>query len=168
MNSRRLWVAACAAVFIACAGELSDPDAFPMVIGGTAAGGTGGMTAGTMAAGTGGMMATGGTGVAGTSAPSCDAEMLLAQRCGSPGCHAAGTQQVDLASPDLASRLLGQSPPAGACMGREFISADGSQSLLLDKIDDAPPCGVKMPLVGSLDDDEIDCIAEWVDSVVGS
>jgi hypothetical protein len=132
------------------------------ITGGTMNGGTGGATSSGGTGGVGGMAA----GAAGTMAPACDAEMLLAQRCGTPGCHAADAPQIDLASPDPASRLIDQSTTEGVCAGNVLIASDGSESLLLDKLEDSPPCGIKMPLVGTLDDADIECVAEWVDALV--
>jgi hypothetical protein len=94
-----------------------------------------------------------------------DIPALFAQRCTTSGCHGATDMagQLDLASPDLASRVSGV-PSAGDCAGRVLADPnDPEGSVLYFKLEPSPPCGSKMPLTGTpLVEREIACVREWI------
>lgn len=90
-------------------------------------------------------------------------------RCALSGCHNDGAAQVDLESDGVESRLIGKTASAtGQCEDRIFVTTDGSPSLLVQKLEDSPPCGTKMPIGVSLSAAEIECINDWVESVSNS
>ena len=146
-----VWVLAC----LSCAGELKDPGRFKFLYdddGGTQANkdsGADDKDAAAMPAMT----------------PSC-VVTLFSKTCGQAGCHAKGSTQVDLASPDVASRLVDKpSSNSLLCKGRTLISTQGSDSLLIDKLSDDPPCGSTMPVGGTLSDKDRTCLTDWVSSL---
>lgn len=150
----------------ACAGDLKDPERFAFLLG------DGGVFGPADASGIGPGTSDAGTpdagGPAPVAVPVCVSN-VFSMHCGTAACHGDGATQVDLVSPGVAARLVGQQAgAAGMCAGRVFVSADGSESLLLDKLSDAPPCGSKMPLVGAaLADAELKCVMDWVASLAG-
>lgn len=89
---------------------------------------------------------------------------LFARRCATAGCHDATTQLInlDLQSPGVASRVLGQR--AAACGGRVLADAnDPDRSALLIKLRAAPPCGDRMPLGATpFTADEVACVRTWI------
>jgi hypothetical protein len=104
----------------------------------------------------------------------CDAEMILVQSCGTnPVCHDADTPQagLDMASPDVASRLIDVAPSLCAMENVYIDSADPSASFLLAKINPSPGCGEQMPPASSgetpLTAEEIQCITDWVNDITG-
>jgi hypothetical protein len=94
-----------------------------------------------------------------------DVPALFAQRCTSSGCHGTADMagQLDLASPDLASRVNGVAS-VGDCSGRVLADPnDPDGSVLYFKLQPAPSCGSKMPLTGApLPDKEIACVRSWI------
>jgi hypothetical protein len=134
----------------ACAGDLEDPERFDFLLDGATK-----------------MDAAQGQPSAGEipKAPEC-LTTLLATRCGESYCHGAGVQsQVDLISPGLEDRLVGQESSTSQCMGRVFVPTDGSASLLLGKLQLPTPCGVRMPIGEPLVEAEVMCISAWVKAV---
>jgi hypothetical protein len=155
---------------VSCAGDLSDPGRFAFLYddagpsggsgnGGNGGGGSGGSSGGS--AGASGSMAMP------DPAPMC-VTALFKKTCGSPGCHAAGSPQVDLVSANVERRLVGKGATGTACKGKTLVAADGGDSLLMDKLSTSPPCGSPMPITGSLSDDERTCLMDWVSSVSDS
>lgn len=145
-------------VLAACAGNLEQPERFHFLEG---AGGFGNAPdAATADAGATDTPDTGAPTVPGVSTCVID---TFASACGTAACHGAGAPQVDLVSDGVAARLVDQSTAAGGlCAGRVYVASDGSESLLLDKLSDAPPCGSKMPLVGSITAVQSQCLSDWV------
>jgi hypothetical protein len=91
---------------------------------------------------------------------------LFKNKCASVACHGAGAPQVDLTSAGMESRVVGKNAAdSGKCAGRVLVSRSGGPSLLLEKIDDQPPCGDQMPLGGSLPDADRKCVTDWVSSI---
>jgi hypothetical protein len=162
-----LWLALCAGSH-ACAGDLERPERFD----------------GVLAALDGSVSGTGGAGPSPTDAspppseggpipdagppanapPACVTD-LFESSCGTVGCHNRGAPQVDLVSDGVTGRLLDQSSSSALCRGRTYVSSDGSESLLLDKLLAVPPCGSRMPLVGALTSEQQTCLGQWVDSL---
>jgi hypothetical protein len=77
-------------------------------------------------------------------------------------CHSASSPQggLDLASPDVAARLVGV-PAQGA--GLLIDPADPAMSALYTKLTSTPPFGARMPLGGTpLDDATMGCLLTWI------
>ena len=128
----------------ACPGTLADPDAFDL---GAGDGGTNGPVA---------------TADAAPAASACpDVPTVLAQSCGTAGCHDATTRAegLDLKSPDVASRLVGVPAVEGA--GFLIDRATPAQSVVYTKLLATPPFGLRMPTV-PLDDATTRCVLDWV------
>jgi hypothetical protein len=123
----------------------------------------------------------GSTGAAGMGAggsgsfPSCSIEplTLIKNKCGLAGCHVANNTNaggLDLNSDGVASRLVGVQTTgdnASECGGMTYLIAGSSPAmgLFIDKLTDPPPCGVKMPNLGSWNDTNTQCLTQWATSV---
>ncbi len=90
---------------------------------------------------------------------------VLQAKCDGQDCHNSGPAPaagLDLVSPDVLRRLI--DVPGRACDGRALIQSeapDGSQ--LLDRIQEMPECGLRMPLGGDvLPAEEANCVRAWV------
>jgi hypothetical protein len=87
---------------------------------------------------------------------------LMEAKCGSVGCHAdiQTAAGVDLVSDDLEGRLPERE---GQCDVNLPLVVPGNPegSMLYVKLT-APTCGAKMPVGGTLSQDEIDCVANWI------
>jgi hypothetical protein len=127
--------------------------------------GTGGNAMGTggAASGSGGGGAT--TGDAGAQTGCAEACELIAMRCAVAGCHGATgpASGLDLASPDIGTRLSGTAATSMACNGEVLIDPESpDDSILYGKLLDPPACGTRMPLGAPLTAAQIDCIRRWV------
>ena len=163
-----MWLSLCAAFSSSCAGKLEQPERFAATVQKFGAAGKAATDAGKKnAAGDAGVKAGADAGKdAGAGAPSC-VQQLFKASCASIGCHAKGSPQVDLASADVASRLVDKTSTGPKCSGRVFISTTGGANLLLDKLNSPPPCGDKMPLGGTIADKDRSCLVDWVRSLGG-
>ncbi|MFO0563779.1 MAG: hypothetical protein U0269_37490, partial [Polyangiales bacterium] len=126
----------------ACPGRITDPSPF---IGGNNEGGTAGCS------------------IASTQIES----QLIRPRCATTGCHDRSTRagSLDLQSPDIGPRLLGQT---STCMGRPLIDpANRSGSYFISKVaDGTPTCGARMPLgAPPFNASEIACVRTWVSTL---
>jgi len=104
-----------------------------------------------------------GTGGAGGGACGDVEATVFAVSCAGGTCHGPGdpAQGLDLVSPGLASRVVGQ--PAHGCGGVLADPQHPEDSALYDKLLDAPGCGARMPLHGDpLSEDEIACVKAWI------
>jgi hypothetical protein len=102
-----------------------------------------------------------------------DAEMILAESCGTSGCHDATPQAqagLDLISPNVESRVVDVNAVGLGCENSILVVAgDPDASYLLDKVLDLPSiCGLEMPLVGTLQPNEITVLREWIIDLGGS
>ena len=102
-----------------------------------------------------------------------DAEMILAESCGTSGCHDATPQAqagLDLISPNVESRIVDVNAVGLGCENSILVVAgDPDASYLLDKVLDLPSiCGLEMPLVGTLTPNEIAVLREWIIDLGGS
>ena len=102
-----------------------------------------------------------------------DAKTILADSCGTMGCHDASPQAqagLDLISPDVESRVVDVNAVGLGCdSGMLVVAGDPDGSYLLDKALDLPTiCGLQMPLVGSLLPDEIQILRQWITDLDGS
>jgi hypothetical protein len=97
---------------------------------------------------------------------------LFPKACGNSLCHDSSNPEaeLDLISPDVAARLVNQTSVDTACATRLLIDPNNVEnSFLIEKITKSKPeCGDPMPAAGSLSDQEIQCVRDWVASVAGS
>lgn len=99
-------------------------------------------------------------------------EQLFAEKCAG-ACHDATEPEsgLDLVSPDVAARLIDAPSQSGFCDGRVMIAsdaADPNEHLLIDKLQERPSCGSRMPFgVAGLSTSEIECVRRWVDETLG-
>jgi hypothetical protein len=96
-----------------------------------------------------------------------DAETILAESCGTTGCHddtAQAQAGLDLVSPNVESRVVDVNAVGIGCASRIMVVAgDPNSSYLIDKVVNTPGiCGLQMPVVGSLPADEVDVLREWI------
>lgn len=94
-----------------------------------------------------------------------DVPTFLATTCGTASCHAATMPQagLDLASPDVFSRLAGTKAMGGP--GLLIDPTDPSASVLYLKLEAPPPFGSRMPLTGMpLDDTGVACVLDWIET----
>ncbi|HSN81940.1 MAG TPA: hypothetical protein VLS88_05145 [Polyangiales bacterium] len=102
-----------------------------------------------------------------------DAETILAESCGTTGCHDSSPQAqagLDLLSPNVESRVVDVNAIGIGCTDEILVVAgDPDSSYLLDKILNTPGiCGLPMPVLGSLSAEETDTIREWIIDLGGS
>jgi hypothetical protein len=99
-------------------------------------------------------------------------EQLFATRCAGP-CHegAEAEAALDLVATGLEARLVGETSATPFCEGRLLIDPDGvepADHLLLDKLQEQPSCGARMPFGGeALSASEIECVRRWVNETIG-
>jgi hypothetical protein len=96
-----------------------------------------------------------------------DAEAILAESCGTTGCHDDTSQAqagLDLVSPGVENRVVDVNAIGIGCSDRILVVAgDPNTSYLLDKILNVPGiCGLQMPVVGTLPPEDIDILEEWI------
>jgi hypothetical protein len=87
---------------------------------------------------------------------------LLQVDCVSSACHSAASAQggLDLASPNVAARLVGVHAQGGGLL---VDPADPAMSVLYTKLTSTPPFGAQMPLLGQpLDDAMMACVLTWI------
>jgi hypothetical protein len=83
--------------------------------------------------------------------------------CGGTGCHGASAPQqgLDLASPGVATRVIGVS--AMVCSGKLADPANPSSSLLYTKLAPTQSCGAPMPLARPpLSSADAACVLAWI------
>jgi hypothetical protein len=107
----------------------------------------------------------------GTSSKS--AEMVLAESCGTTGCHDDSPQAqagLDLLSPNVESRVIDINSIGVGCTSDILVVAgDPDRSYLLDKVLNTPGiCGLPMPVVGSLSASDTEVLREWIIDLGGS
>ena len=96
-------------------------------------------------------------------------QVILVQRCASPGCHTSRekTSDLDFQSPGVADRLVGQ--PGSTCKTVLVDPAAPRQSLLYLKVSGQPTCGSRMPLGDrELSAAELACLEQWMKSLGGA
>lgn len=161
MSRCALCVACVVFAAIGCAGDL-DPAQFP-------SSGSGGGSGGSVSNGS------GGSGAGGGSSQVCDAPTIVfAAKCSQPGCHAssASAAGLDLESPGFAARLLNKTPDPSMSVScgtstEPFLrpQSNPATGLLLDKLNASPPCGIRMPEIGTLTQSDITCLNAWATAV---
>ena len=96
-----------------------------------------------------------------------DAETILAQSCGTTGCHDDTSQAqagLDLVSPGVENRLVDVNAVGIGCTNRILVVAgDPDSSYLMDKVLNIPGiCGRQMPVVGSLAASDVEVLRQWI------
>jgi hypothetical protein len=96
-----------------------------------------------------------------------DVPTVFVQSCGVAGCHDATTkaEALDLASPDVAARLVGVLAVEGN--GLLIDPTSPGASVVYTKLTATPPFGGRMPTGTPLDDATIQCVLSWVTSEAG-
>ncbi len=106
------------------------------------------------------------------STPQQDAETILADTCGTSGCHDDITtaSELDLLLPNVESRVVDISAIGKGCESRTLVVAgDPDASYLLDKVLGTPGiCESRMPLVGSISAIDIETLRQWIIDLGGS
>ncbi|OQX66770.1 MAG: hypothetical protein B6A08_18790 [Sorangiineae bacterium NIC37A_2] len=164
----------------ACPGgaELEDAESFldstPVpASGGSSSGGSPGTGGGSP--GTGG----GGPGAGGSMAADCDIPALLNVKCGTAICHGTATDataqvpgNVNLIAPGVESRVVGVDASYDGASGdcpstpeKLIDPSDLQKSLLWTKVNGGHACGDKMPSVGTLTPDQVDCYNDWLETL---
>lgn len=98
-------------------------------------------------------------------------EQMFQSRCGS--CHGSVDPEagLDLVSTGVEARLIGEASATPFCQGKMLIepaATEPMQHLLLDKLQETPSCGSRMPFgTEALSADEIECVRRWVDEAMG-
>jgi hypothetical protein len=108
----------------------------------------------------------GGPGAACNLAIDVEVDLLASATCTGPGCHAAESPNAapDLASPGLAARLIDVA--VGGCEDRVLVDlGDPQSSYLLESLRPDPGCGGQMPVGGSLSEEEIACVEQWIEGL---
>jgi hypothetical protein len=107
------------------------------------------------------------TGVGG-GGPCPDIPQLFRDTCTSVGCHNASemAEDLDLESPGVEDRVAGV-PGTSTCNGIILADPDNPpSSLLVRKLQPAPPCGSQMPLLVPKDQlytaHQIACVEAWI------
>ena len=98
-----------------------------------------------------------------------DIPAFFVATCTSSACHNATDKagQLDLESPDLASRVNGVLS-AGDCAGRGVLAdpADPEGSVLFFKLEPSPVCGSAMPLATDpVTEQQLACVRAWIVSL---
>jgi hypothetical protein len=85
--------------------------------------------------------------------------VVFAQSCATAGCHAppSAAFNLDLVSPDIASRVVGKAAMGGGLL---VDPAQPAQSMIYRKLKPGAP-GAVMPIGKPLDDATIACVLEW-------
>lgn len=100
-------------------------------------------------------------------------EQLFQTRCAG-ACHDADTPEagLDLVSADVQARLISVPSTTMFCEGRVMIepeAADPMEHLIIDKLQERPTCGSRMPFgQEGLSPSEIECVRRWVDEALGA
>lgn len=92
-------------------------------------------------------------------------EQLFQAKCGA--CHDATEPDaaLDLVSPGMGMRLKGV-VSASMCEGRTLVEPGGMDHLLVEKVEDSPSCGSRMPFgEAQLTVTEIECVRRWADEL---
>jgi hypothetical protein len=93
---------------------------------------------------------------------------ILKPKCGFAGCHGGVVPagQLDLEKPNLEARLRSVTSTTVICNGRtQLTPGSPDSSLMWTKLADLPPCGTKMPQVGTLTADETDRLRRWIEGL---
>jgi hypothetical protein len=143
-----------------CPGSLDNPGQYSEGVGDGSAG-TGGSGDGSGGSG-------GGTAQCNIAAADVP-EQLIRMKCATSSCHDASNPagELDLFSAGVEGRLLDQD---STCPGEVLVDTTNPEnSFLLEKVNSATPAcgGERMPLGSSLPPEEIACVRDWINLMVG-
>jgi hypothetical protein len=96
-------------------------------------------------------------------------EQLFQTRCAGE-CHTGAEPEagLDLTSTGVEARLIGAPSTTTFCEGGVLIDPDSDDHLLIDKLQQTPSCGARMPFgAEALSAGEIECVRRWVDASLG-
>lgn len=102
--------------------------------------------------------------------PPGQVEQMFMQKCTSSdgmGCHGANMPDadLDLVSPGIGERVRSLTSTA-MCEGRALVDTPGGTHLMVEKVEDDPTCGSRMPFgEQALSETEIECVRRWVDEI---
>ena len=109
----------------------------------------------------------------------CDVDRTFATKC--VACHSTAAAPTfggfDMERAGWAEAMIGgtipnNAPPTNKCAGQGFVFLERgtlpARGLFMDKLQATPPCGVKMPQVGTLNQAELPCIQIWANNLVAS
>jgi len=108
----------------------------------------------------------GGAGASADAGAACNFRALMQNKCGNATCHGglSSGAGLDLTTDGLAQRLAGKRG-SDACSTYLLIdTAVPEQSALYLKVTDHA-CGVRMPLGGTLGNEDQQCILQWIDKL---
>jgi hypothetical protein len=111
--------------------------------------------------GSGGSDPVGGAGAG--SGGDCDGFMILATSCAGGNCHSGGGLSLFASDLETAEEFIDE--PSGICgagAGVMFDPANPSASLVIQKVRGTSSCGGRMPIGGTLSEEEITCIEDWI------
>jgi hypothetical protein len=98
----------------------------------------------------------------------CDVPQLFETRCAGDSCHGGGDSSaagLDLLSPGVEERISGAT--GQSCGGIVADPANPENSILYEKLGEAPECGARMPLATEpLSEDEITCVRDWISGLL--
>jgi len=102
-----------------------------------------------------------------------DAATILAETCGTAGCHDASPQAqagLDLVSANVESRVVDVNAVGIGCESDILVVAgDPDASYLLDKVLGMPGiCGLPMPFVGVIAESDVQVLRQWIIDLGGS
>jgi hypothetical protein len=122
------------------------------------------------AAGDGGEPVGGGGSAAGGSGSSdeCNGFQVLADNCGSSGCHGEGSVYSDFAASEAAALEFVDESGVSSCADEgPLLNPDNpAASILIQKVTaSSPPCGAPMPIVGELSQADVTCLQEWISTL---
>jgi hypothetical protein len=144
LTSTAVLAAALTLSLVACSGSEDDP-----------AGGGGGPDAGN---------------TPGACDPADVPTQILATSCASASCHSAEARagQLDLATADLASRLVDVNAACDVTNKVLVAPGDPAASYLLEKLGPNPTCGSRMPVGTPLTEEQLGCVSAWITSLAGA
>ena len=155
-----LAVFALATGFYGCPGALEDPDRFDYLFedSGYVLGPDGGV-----------IIPLADAGIVSGADGGCDPPTtIFPTTCATAACHSSALQQahLDLQSPGLPTRLIGKA--AYTCAGDLINASNPDSSVLYLQVTAAPPDTFRMPLGGTLTDEQIACMKQWVENAVST
>jgi hypothetical protein len=104
----------------------------------------------------------------------CDAPTVMVAKCGQAGCHSSTSPQtgLDLQSPGVAARLLatpmpGMNPSCTDDLRTAYLTPNSNPAtgFLFQKLMSTPPCGLKMPELGTWTMSDDACLQQWATAV---
>jgi hypothetical protein len=97
----------------------------------------------------------------------CNGLAILQASCNGGSCHGAGSGQSGFAEDEEAAlSFVGQSGSATcASEGPLFDPANPEDSIVVQKLEDNPPCGSKMPFGPPLSAEDVACLVDWIGSL---